>query len=160
MTWTGSGENIGARKDGRNWPALARFERSCAILLEGSERRKDICLTKVERRIEILVSLVGYREGIYTGVVCYPKYTKCGKSRAIWRDIVILLRQVKVWQVKYLFTIYLQIINFLQISFRFLLFCNAFFIYLNEEELFEKNFVIKDSWLIRCNNLVTLIDSI
>lgn len=84
MTWTGSGENIGARKDGRNWPALARFERSCAILLEGSERRKDICLTKVERGIEILVSLVGYREGIYTGVVCYPKYTKCGKSRAIW----------------------------------------------------------------------------
>lgn len=40
-------------------------------------------MTKVERGIEILVSLVGYRGSIYTGVVCYPKYTKCGKSRAI-----------------------------------------------------------------------------
>lgn len=85
----------GAGKDRRflgiseRWPGL----NDRAILLEGfEERRKDICLTKVERGIEILVSLVGYREGIYTGVVCYPKYTKCGKSRAIWRDIVILLR--------------------------------------------------------------------
>lgn len=69
---------ISARGRSLELASVRLFERHRAILLgeEGVEYEGGICLTKVERGIEILVSLVGYREGIYTGVVCYPKYIR------------------------------------------------------------------------------------
>lgn len=152
--WHGHGEGrreiVASSAIGERWPGLKRS-------LYGGIRKKerDICLTKVERGIEILVSLVGYRGSIYTGVVCYLKYTKCGKSRAISKGYCYSS------QVRWRWNIFSES----QFIYRLSIFCRYLpsFWYLATPLLYtcwRKNCLFYNERLTRCDNLVIVIDSV